>query len=330
MAKMRLKWVIAVQAVIILILAGGLWHQYSLQSKNIQSNPNQGLLSSRVYAGILEPKSYLILNFVPLKKELQKYISSNNLTMSVYVVNMRDGASMSIGSYRPFEPASLSKVPIAILTMKKVEEGKLTLDTLIEIQESDKINASGTLYQTTGKALPLRVLLQEMLQNSDNTAFMTLLKYLGDKDQEIINTYWDYFSTDTTPEPEQVYQEGLVTARSIYNVFLSLYLSTVLEPEHSEYILSLLTDTVFDVKKIAQLPSEVEVSHKYGVREDGKVKVFHDCGIMYIEEMRIFYCVMTSGMERTKAVPHLAYAVHEIHNFVTKTRTILDDFKKAS
>lgn len=318
---MRAKRVIVVQALIIILLFSLLLYFYF---ENRATTPENSLISPRIYAGLVEPKSYLIMNFVPLKKELQKYIENHNLTMSVYVVNLRNGASMSIHSYRPFTPASLSKVPVAILTMRKVEEDKLSLDTPLEIEEADRLNNSGELYQNPQKAIPLNILLKEMLQNSDNTAFKTLLHHLEKNDTDIIYTYWDYFSTDTTPESEQIYANGLITVRSVYNVFLSLYLSTVLEPEHSEYLLELMTHNIFDIKKIAQLPPEVTVAHKFAVYETSNVKVFHDCGILYIEEMRIFYCVMTEDLEQQQAIPHVAYALNTVYDYTVDFRHNLD------
>ncbi len=322
---MNKKWVIVIQAMIILLLIIFLVRE---QLEDNKVSNKQGLLSPRIYSGILEPKSYLIINFVPLKKELESYINDRNLTVSIYLVNLRDGASMSIDSYRAYAPASLSKVPVAILMMKKVEEGKIALDTPLEIREEDREENSGNLYQTKEKTLPLNTLFEDMLTKSDNTAFKIMLRYLEKDDEEILSNYWDFFSLDNRPQQGQKGETNLVTARSIYNIFLSLYLSTVLEPQHSEYILSLLTDTLFDIKKIAQLPDDVRVAHKYGVREDDKVKVFHDCGILYIEEMRMFYCVMTSDLSQEKAAQHIGYSVNKIYHYVNGTRTNLNKFKE--
>ncbi len=333
---MRSKVVITVQAVVIAILLSLLLFQYfngasyfKTQTSNYSSVPQNSLISPRLYTGLIEPKSYLIVNFVPLKKELQAYIKENNLTMSIYVVNLRNGASMSINSYRPFPPASLSKVPIAMLMMRKVEEGELTMNTPLEIEDADKVDSSGTLYLSSAKTLPLKTLIEQMLQKSDNTAFKVLLRHLQKDDEKIINTYWDYFSTDTTPEPEQEYGNGVITSRSVYNVFLSLYLSTILEPEHSEYLLNLMTNTTFEIKKIAQLPAEINVVHKFGLLEENRINIFHDCGIMYIQEMRMFYCVMTSNNEnQNKGIQHVGYAVNKIFNYVVETRKSLDAFKE--
>jgi len=95
---------------------------------------------------------------------------------------------------------------------------------------------------------------------------------------------------------EFINHTDLVTSASIYNFFSSLYLSTVLNPKDSEYILSLLPNTTFDIKRIANLPDNVTAAHKYGAYYAEDSKFFHDCGILYIGDSRIFYCIMTKNL----------------------------------
>ena len=233
MLSMNQTKVIGILTVIIIILLTLLFIQHNnLKNKPLAIN-NTSLLSPRIYAGILEPQSYLILNFEPLKKNLQKDIQIHNWTTSVYLVNLRNGASMGINSNRAYPPASLSKVPVAILMMKKVEEGILTLNSSIKIHQEDKQQSSGDLYLTNDDSVSLYYLLQLLLQNSDNTAFKVMLRYLKQNDNEFLADYWDFFSVDSVRAKGKENEMGLITPRSMYNVFSSLYLSTVLVPEHS-------------------------------------------------------------------------------------------------
>ncbi len=67
------------------------------------------MLSSRIYSGILEPKSKLIFNYNPLEKVLRSYIEKKDKQISVYVLNLRNEAAMSINEDVEDEPASLNK-----------------------------------------------------------------------------------------------------------------------------------------------------------------------------------------------------------------------------
>lgn len=318
------KWIIAIETIALIVLLLIFFHAPQIPATAAHEVNHTGLLSPRVYEGILEPQSYLIVNYAPLRRELEEYTSLQNGTISVYVVNLRDGASMSINAQQGFIPASMSKVPVAILIMKKVEEGELSMNTLIPIQDSDRVEYSSTLYNTTASQLPLHTLIEKVLQESDNTAFKILLRYIEDDDNKILLNYWGFFNPESA---HPAIPGSLITARSVYGVFSSLYLSTILEPQDSEYILGLLTNTVFDVGKIAQIPPEVRIAQKYSAWEQGDQTVFHSCGIMYPSEMKIFYCVMTEGFSEKEGVTHVATILNKIYRYSVETRRELNELK---
>ena len=94
----KLKRIVIFEAIIILILLAFIIFSYTSNRINTKAaNPNpEGLLSQRVYAGLIEPKSFMIINFAPLREKIQNFITQNNLNVSVYVENFRDGAFMGI------------------------------------------------------------------------------------------------------------------------------------------------------------------------------------------------------------------------------------------
>ena len=159
-----------------------------------------------------------------------------------------------------------------------------------------------------------------MLQESDNTALWVLLKQVNLAELNRFTNYVGYYKNNMN------YLESsdsfLVSAKTTSNLFISLYLSTVLKPENSELILSYLTNTTFDVKKYAKLPDDVIVSQKYGEFYINNKNIFHSCGIMYIEDSRIFYCIMTDGLQQEKARNTVGILVNKIYNYAIKTKNI--------
>lgn len=295
----------------------------SLHQIPIQNTPSekQGLLSPRVYTGLIKPQSYLIFNYNPLKDFLQSYIDRNNLNLSVYVVNLRDGGSLSINASKGYPPASLHKVPIAILIAQDVEEGKLNWTTMLPINDAARSNSWGTLYKTTAHELPVRVLFEKMLQESDNTAFFTLGDYVKKEDYDrLVSDYLGYVLKDEKSNEK----DPLISPRSMYNVFSSLYFSTILLPDNSEYILSLLTNTTFDINAFANIPREVIIAQKFGDNYEHGLQTFNDCGIMYIQDMRTFYCIMSSGIPQEKAASTIGYIVRQIYEFTIQAREHFD------
>jgi len=327
----KLKRVVVFESIVIGLLLVALIYSYANNHKiNAAAEKNQtkqGLLSPRVYAGLIEPKSFLIVNFAPLKEKVENYISKNNLNVSVYVENLRNGAYMGINEKTGFFPASLNKLPVAILIMKKIEEGDLSLDTMLEIKDIDRTDSSGNFYKTKEKEIPLRVVLEKMLKESDNTALRILLRQVDLEDLQLI---LDYYGIDINVDYQKQQKEkhpDLITPKAMSTFLSSIYFSIVLEPKDSEYLLSLLKNTIFDINAAANLPNNITVVHKFGDNYYGTNKFFHDCGIMYIEDSRILYCIMTKDVDKEQAVETIGVIVNEIYHYVEDTRARLKTYK---
>ena len=323
----KLKYIVIFEAIIIIILIALI---INLQSQvNKKPETKIGLLAPRVYAEVLKPKSYLITNFKPLKQDLVNYLGENNSNVAIYIQNLRSGANMGIHENTAFLPLSLNKLPIAITIMEEVENDQISLDTMIPIRQSDKINTYGYLYKNNKTELPLKILLEEMVKESDNTALNVLLRYI---DQDHLNLLLEYYSIDLSAyySAKVNYEEHspLVTPKTMANVFTSLYLSTILEAKDSEYLLSLLTNTTFNVGKIANLPQNITIAHKFGVNYLENNKLFSDCGIMYIEDMRISYCIMTKNMTSEKALETIGVIVNKIYYYIIDEKEILNQYKE--
>jgi len=316
----KLKGVAVIEAIIIIILAILLFTHYSHTSTTTNKYP---MLSSRISAGLLQPQSFLILNFEPLKKDINNYIADNNLNLSLFVENLRDGASFGINANKAFEPASLNKLPIAIIILREVEEGKLALGKPLTIKPEFRDNESGNLFATQINEMSIRDLLHYMLAESDNTAFKTLGSQVTLKDLQGLSFYLNYYNRDIdyTSATNNVFE---ISPKSTANLFLSLYLSTVLEPEDSELILEELANSTFDIKKYANLPANLTIAHKYGVHFTTNSSSFQDCGIMYIQDSRIFYCIMNSGLERDKTINAVGTVLNKIYNYIIEAKKIKD------
>ena len=313
----KLKTLILVESIIIVILAYLLIFNNYNPPSDLSIDEQKGLLSSRVYAGLLQPGNLLIFNLKPLQKDLEQYIKDRNINLSLYIVNLRDGVSMGISANKEFDPASLNKLPIAIIIMRKVELGQLTLNTKILIKAEYLDEDSGTLYRQGANELTVGELLHYMLAESDNTAFKTLISKVSFEEMTNLSDYLNYYNPSlesAPPSPDN--NLFIVTPKSTYNLFMSLYLSTILKPQSSEYILSALTNTSFDIKKFANLPEEVVVAQKYGRHYIGNLKLFHSCGIIYLKDSRFFYCVMTRDMDADKAQEATGEIVNKLYNYI--------------
>jgi len=304
--------------------------QYRNQSIAGITNLTVGLLSPRIYAGILEPRSFLITNFEPLKNGIKSFLDEHNISASIYIENLRNGANIGVHQLQGYFPASLNKLPVAVLVMQKIEDGILSFNTTLPIKDFERSNTSGNLYLTSEKELTVKILLEKMLKESDNTAFNVLIDNIDKNDLAQLLDYYNIKINVDYPYERLRFENhtNLVTPLSLYNIFADLYLSTTLYAPDSEYILSLLSDTEFDVKSIANLPDNVTVSQKYGEFYADDTKLFHDCGIMYIQDTRIFYCIMTKDLDTEDAKDAIGYIINYIYHYIIDQKFKLSAYKK--
>ena len=297
------------------------------------NNPDyyRGFLSPSVYAGIMEPKSFTIFNFNPLRSYLQSYIENNSFDVSLYVENLRDESTFAINSNRGVFPASLNKIPVAVLIMNKIEKGELNYNTQLGINKTILNSNTDKIYFENDR-LSVKFLLDRMLKESDNDAFYILLRNI---DVNYLNNLMDYYNIDAANSFKysgaNLENNNRLTPRSFANMFLSLYFSTVLDAKDSEYILSTLANTTFDMNKPANLPDYVVVAHKYGIHTENDLNVFNDCGIIYINndaKGRILYCITIRGQDTPTSVGITAYLVNNIYKYYLYKRLELDTFKQ--
>jgi beta-lactamase class A len=102
-------------------------------------------------------------------------------TVGAAVLHLRTGQTASLNGTVRFPLASVCKLPIAIHIFSLIDEGKLTLDQLIEIPLYDVVlNISPVAERWPGqKSFPLRELVDLMVARSDNTAVQTLFRLGG-------------------------------------------------------------------------------------------------------------------------------------------------------
>ena len=297
---------------LVLILAKPLQKSDLLSSTEDQElNYGAQFLSPRVYAGERVPP--LPMNYAPLKEYLRQTIPPN-LNFSLYLQDLNTGASMGIEEYRRFDPASLNKLMLAVVIMKQVELENLDLEQSVELR---KVMGYGDLYLSPESHLPLQLLLKEMLEDSDNTAFFSLVPLV---DLELTQKVLQYLDLDDPESLEVVSQEGahyMLTPRSMFNIYHSLYFSTLLTREHSGLILYHLSqNSNFNVKERVKLSADKIIAHKTGAFYSEGKQEFRDCGILYnYPETALFYCIMFQGLAEEEAKETAAGAIKEIFDY---------------
>lgn len=240
----------------------------------------------------------LFATIVPLKQEILDSLGNSKDNVAFYVEDLNSGSWAGWKEREPFIGASLLKVPVAIGVMKKIDRGEWTLDTTFPLNSEYKDQNFGELWKVPDETpMTIRRLMEEMLQNSDNTAAELLFDKIPPLERDDIY----YHIGISNPEDiansvpgKQLFTK--VSSKDLANMFRTLYNSTYLATSSSNYILDLLTQTKFDKLVSTSIPKNIKVAHKIGNyfnADPNRPKQYHDCGITYFPEHPYLYCVMT-------------------------------------
>jgi beta-lactamase class A len=224
-------------------------------------------------------------------REIVKKYESEGVKMGVYFEYLNTGANISINDESRFWPASLSKMPTALVAMKKIEKGEWELENQLIMYYEDRNDDFGDLYKNeVGTAFTIKELLRELIVNSDDTAHRILIRNMTGQDfEEMLSALG----------MEKLYNENYdITAREYSRIFRSLYTSSFLSRENSTFLLELLASTRFNEFLDSGIPEDVLFSHKIG--EHDPQSTYLDAGIVYVPYRPYLLTVMVNT-DREKA-----------------------------
>ncbi len=252
-----------------------------------------------------------ILNFVPLRKQLQAEFGALSVQKSFYFEYLPSGTSIHIGTDNELVAASLIKVPLVMNLYKAAELGKVNLDTPVTITNDEVDSAYGNLWQKgAGTSITLRDAAKLALTQSDNTAAHVVfdnVRGLLESDQESLSQL----------DVDQTVQNGqaVIDAKSYTSILLSLYLSSYLQPKDSQAMLGFLAQSTATNRLVAGVPKGVVVAHKIGVYNTAWSE--SDCGIVYVPRRPYTICVMV-GLPEEQANAFIGKISKEVYDYVNE------------
>jgi beta-lactamase class A len=275
--------------------------------RNIRENSTKYTFVNPLVGGVSAPATSVGI-YTDLKDDIVSFLqgeekSGHLLGYSFYVRDLNTGFWFGSNENIDFFPASLFKLPIALAVYKQGEDDpsflkKMTVYTQDIAALNTAASANSESYLVVGKAYSTEELVTQMLAQSDNGAKNTLLTIIQKPYLE------DLFAIVSLVNPKTT-QTYAISSRE-YALFLRvLYGSSYLNEEHSERILSLLSESTFKDGLVAGVPQGVVVAHKFGTYDvqetiDGKsvdARQLHDCGVIYHPVNPYILCVMTKGKD---------------------------------
>lgn len=242
-----------------------------------------------------------------LRKTIAKIVDDEKeahhiMRASVFYRDLNTRRWFGVNDTDAFYPASLIKLPLAIMYYKVAELEPYILDKELAIPANMGDNSDQHYPPVEpllpGKIYTVREMIRHMLMYSDNAPFSTLYEggsLFRDKILSDLSIY--------SPPVEKKEEVWNVTARSYANIFRMLYNASYVSVASANEILDLLSQSTFQNGIVKGVPKSVAVAHKFGEVEwtqgDGVVqsRILNDCGIVYKPEEPYILCVMTEGQD---------------------------------
>lgn len=234
--------------------------------------------------------------------------------LAFYFRDLENGPVFGINEAAEFAPASLLKLPLALVYLTQAERDPNILNEQLSVAEPQwnfsQHFPSGEAINPSASHTVLD-LLTRMLAFSDNNAYGVLLTHLYESGQKeiVAQTFLELGFID----PADIYDETL-NVRQYAGIFRGLYNASYLNAELSEKALEWLAQSDFGGGLRAGVPMHITVAHKFGERNmaDG-TKQLHDCGIVYYPDNPYLLCVMTKGKdfdELLRVISHISLVIY--------------------
>ncbi|MDQ3303390.1 MAG: class A beta-lactamase-related serine hydrolase [Actinomycetota bacterium] len=231
-----------------------------------------------------------------LEDRLQQIASEHAGFYGVAVFDPASGKTATLNADETFVAASIGKLPALIALYRFAARGQVDLEDSVSIQQSDYQTGTGILQlQPVGYTVTLRRCAYLMINESDNTGWEMLHRYLG-RDNIEAETYaigarsTGYWIPNTT-----TLNDVLLMLRKISDPSFTT-------EEMSSEMLDAMTNTVNEDRIPQPLPSDVRVAHKFGSYGDS----FGDAGIVFYKapdggDKRYYLVVLSEGASEYEA-----------------------------
>lgn len=220
--------------------------------------------------------------------------------VSVYFRDLNHGPTFGINESETFAPASLLKLPLAMVFLRSAEIQPEVLSAKIKIQkQGEAISAQRVKPRVSAQfdqTYTIEELLRIMIVHSDNIAYEALENFLSSSPHRA-NLRLETFRELGLINPVDSVDETL-SVRSYAAIFRILYNTSYLNADLSEKALSWLVEAEYADGLKRGVPAEVKVAHKFGERFSGEdSKQLHECGIVYYPGNPYTLCVMVRGKD---------------------------------
>ncbi len=251
------------------------------------------------------------LEFRDLENQIQKRLAQEEGDFAVLVKDLKTQQVWKVGNFKQYPPASTFKVYTATLTLLSIERGDLYWGSSIILTKGLISPGPGSYFleKNIGTAYTVENLLYRMIVLSDNTAQSMLFALLGrDKIEKRLES--DLGLSNTSLENFETTNEDMAS------VFERHYRGEILSEYNTQYLISLLKQTLIRDRVRAGLPEGTVVANKGGTLDTSK----HDVAIVYAPKTDYLIVVYTDNVDNEKAVTAIKNVSTIVWDYINSER----------
>lgn len=256
-------------------------------------------------------------SFIGLKSEISDFIENMKTTneldyASVYVKNLNTNEWMDVNPSSTYHPGSLFKVLTMITLLRMAETNVGIMDKLVSYDKENNppTQTFNSKVIQPGRAYKIKDLIYYMVVYSDNHATMLLHDYMD------VDLFQKVF-TDLGLQKPNVYDNKYTLSVKEYSRFISvLYDGGYLTLPASEFAVSMLCESDFNMGITKNIPPTVKVAHKFGEAGKPGDRELHESAIVYLNNKPYLVTIMTKGRESVKLADVMARISKMVYDYM--------------
>lgn len=263
-----------------------------------------------------------------LQQTIEQILTETSATFGVSIKHTLTKEEVNINENKPFQMASVFKVPILLTLYEKAFNGEIDLTERIEITEEDQVPGSGVIQEMDpGISLTIKDLATLMIIVSDNLATDKLYHMLGQEniaktlvnhgldDIYIHQSTWDLLSYAVGLEPkpysqavldklnerlfsdQEEYRDDVVFKEDVKNNMSTPKAMTQLYEmlDDKQFVSEQCSEAVLDVLSRQQLAQRIPGRLPFGTKVAHKTgsigSAINDAGIVYLPDNKGAYII---------------------------------------
>lgn len=232
-------------------------------------------------------------------KDIKRFLENRLGDYSFYFEDLNSQYIYALGENVMMPAAGCMKLPIAMVLMKQVEQGKVDINSTIKIKSEDMVYSTGILHEFGEKEYNLKELLVAMLLQSDNTAANKIIDIIGIDEINAImqsmklkNTVLNRKTIDERKEEQKI--QNYSCSQDLSNCWRMLFNKTFLNKDNSTIIIDILKRQQIK-NKIGYYYAE-RVKKQIANKTGDTTNVENDTSLISIEKGNFILTIMSKNL----------------------------------